>query len=217
MLLRHPYLAEETEGSEATPAPAFDQEQMMALIKEGVKSTIKEVAESAPKLEPRVEPKPSESEANPFSQWIDPLVNPKLAAATLQAQAAEDKVDFYSSEQWLTELDELLPGDTEAEIKAAKAEIRKRLETTFTQMLNAGKGTFRREILDYEVGKYTRENKEKVAASHVKRNSAKSEAALEKARRGVDIGAGALSNFTPQSIHEMDTEKMLEQYGGVAF
>lgn len=218
--MRFPYLAEETEGTGATTAPTFDKDEMMNFIKEGTKTALKEAIESAPKTEPRVE---STGTANPFAEWIDPLVTPKLQQAQLTAQAAEDKVDFYSSEEWLTEVDDWLCAEGKSDEETAtlrkqeKAAIRADVEKTFQAMLKAGKGTFRKDLLSYVLGEKMKRDKAAFTESIGKRSAKQKEAALDKARRGVDISSGAISNFVAADVHKMDTAKMLEQYGGVAF
>ena len=205
------------EATDTTTEPTTEplsKADMQAFIKQGVQDSLRETLEQTAV---QAHQSATQQPDNPFKEWIDPVVNPRLQQAAITAQAAEDKIDFYSSEQWLTELDDLLPGDSEAEIKSAKAAIRESLEKTFTSMLKAGKGTFRKDLIDYEIGKYIRENKSKVQESYTKRRNAKVEAELERARRGVDISSGAISNFQPQDVHGMGWDKLVEQYGNVGF
>ena len=189
----------------------FNKEELARFIKEGVQNSIRELA-----AQPKVET-PTPDKENPFQEWIDPIVNPRLARASLQAQSAEDRVEFYTSDEWLTGIDSLLAGDSSEEVSLAKKAIKDDLEKTFSDMVRAGKGTFRKDLLNLSIGKYIRENHAKVAESYVKRSSVKKEAELDKARRSVDMGSGTMSNFTPQDIHSMDTQKMLEDFGEVSF
>jgi hypothetical protein len=214
-------MAESIEGTEPPVAqPGFDEAKMAELISKNVNSSLKEAIAALPQPEPQYQqPQQVDTPVEPdfWDQQINPRVDGKIANVNLRALAAEDKVDFFSSEAWTTELDEMLPGDTPEEIAQHKKEIRLRLEKTFTTMLQSGRGTRRADILDYEVGKYLREKKSEFKDSVVKKAGKSREAELEKARRGVDISSGNISNFTAQDIHDMDFERVVKEFGQVGF
>ena len=220
---KFPLLAEETgadtDDKKTTSTFEFDEVKMAELIKAGVKDSLKEAmstADTSSNSQPASQSATTTTPDNPFQQWIDPLVTPRLNAATLAAQAAEDKVDFYSSDDWLIDIDEHL-GSTPEEISKAKREVREEVEKTFTNMLKAGKGTFRKDILSFVMYERIKKDKAKFTETVSKRSNAKKDAELANARRAVDISTGAISNFQPQDIHAMDTAKMLEQFANVAF
>ena len=197
--------------------PQFDEAKLSEMIKKGVQDSLKEAIATQQTTQQTTKVEDKSTETDPFDAWLNPKIDTKVASATLAAQSAEDKADFYSSEFWLTEVDEHLLGDTPEELKAAKTELRKSLESTFTNMIKQGRGTPRADLVLFEIGKYNKANKGKIDESITKRSKAKQEAELEKARRGVDIGVGALSNFQPQDVHGMKWDDIAEKYGQLAF
>jgi len=207
---------EETKEESKEGTSNFDEAKMAELIKANVSASQKELI--AQLKADKEEEKPKEEVKEDFwDEIVNSRTSGKINQANVRAEAAEDKVDFYSSDEWLEGIDDLLPGDSLEEVKKHKKEIRTRLETTFQNMLKAGRGTHRADLLDYELGKYLKENKKAFIETVEKKSTKRKEVELQKARKGVDITAGNVSNFTPSDIHAMSMEKVIEEFGHVGF
>lgn len=223
-----PEETKEEEKSEEKSSTGLTEEQLNKIIKENVSSSMKTVlSEQAAEAQQRQQQYQNQQynaqqgnkEEDVWDTILDPKINPRFQRAELMTMASEDKADFYSSDAWLTEVDEMLPGETSEEIKKHKAEIRKRLEKTFSNLISRGAQAAapRSDLIDYEVGKYIKEHKEDFFSSVEKKRGKKKEDELDKAKRAVDIGSGNISNFKPENIHKMSYEKVVEEFGNVAF
>lgn len=208
------------ETKEASSSLGLSKEDIAELIKTNVGSSMKELMANLPQQQPVYQEPAQDTRTDDDKLWdniIGSRVNPSIANAQLRADAAEDKADFYASDTWLTDIDDLLPGETEAEIKEAKKEIRKRLETTFSNLIKTNRATPRADLIEYEVGRYLRENKTKFLETVEKKSKKKGEVELEKAKKAVSISSGNISNFSPKDIHGMDYDKVVKEFGEVLF
>src|SRR5438876_5437259 len=99
-------MAEETE---TTQQPQFDQAAIAEMIKASTREAFAEQQSRDQGRAVQTAPMPQQQQVeNPFADFVNPIVQPRLNAANLRAEAAQDKVDFYTSDEWLTELDDLL-------------------------------------------------------------------------------------------------------------
>ena len=193
--------------------PTFDKDAIETLVKKSVKDSFNEVLQQqAPRSQ-----EPTKQVDNPFADWVNPLVDHKVNAATLASQDAQDKVDFYTSDAWLTDIDDFLVNDDPAKRATEKKALRDKIETTFSNMLKMGKGICRADIKDYVIGQKLKEDKAAYQESIGRRLNKKKEADLDKAAKGVNISAGNISNFTAADIHKMTFEKRVETFGEVLF
>ncbi len=192
------------------PTP-LDADSIAKAVRDSTREAFQEVLQASPPPQ-----RPAPVEQNPFAEFINPLVEPRIRAASLQGEAAQDKVDFYTSDEWLLDIDDHL-GSTPEEVKAAKAEVRAEVEKTFTDMLRAGKGTFRKDILSYVMYERIKKNKTKFNDTVAARAKRKAEADIETARRGVDIATTTAMNFSREDIEKLSDEDMMKQFGDLAF
>jgi hypothetical protein len=212
-----PYLAEESgEGHTSTGSPPLDEAKLSEMIKKGVKETIETLASE--RSERPVEAAQSTQTTDPWDEILEPRITRKTQQSSLKADAAEDKVDFYTSDYWLTEVDDILPGDTGTDdLAKSKKDLRDGIEKTFTNLMKQGRATPRADIANFVLGEYIKNNKSTYVESVVKKSSTRKEQELQKARRGVDISAGNITNFTAEQLHKMPQDKIVEQFGDVSF
>jgi len=214
--------SDNSQDSTNTQQPIFDKAELAKLVKENVGTSFKEALEEQSrqqefnKTQEANTQKDSTQQGDFWDDIINPRVSAKTNAASLAAQAAEDKVDFYTGGDFDT-VDDFLISDDPEERGKEKLEIRKKVEETFSNMLKAGKGTYRKDILSYVLGEKLKKDRVAYQESINKRSAKSKQAELEKARRGVDISTGILTNFTPEDIHKMPFEKVVEQFGDIHF
>lgn len=207
-------MAEETQDTqqEATPA-GLSQDQLESMIRNGTKAAMQEALQDIPRPQPA---QPAQPE-NPFQQWVDPLVKPGLQQAQLQAEIAQDKADFYSSDLWLDEVDDHLISDDPKERRQEKSDLRKQVEKLFEDNIKAGQPRTREALMTYLLGQRAITKKADLRSAQSRREQKSKDADLDKARRGVDISAGLISDFSPQSVQEMSLEDMRKKYAEVSF
>ncbi len=214
-------MAEETVENESVEEskPTLDEAKLKELIGQGLKEGFSELqrgTQQQSNTNVREEPK------DVWDEILEPRINKKTSQATLRADAAEDKVDFYTSDYWLKEIDELLPGDSNTEdgiveLNKAKKAVREKLESTFTNLLKQGRGIPRTDIVDFALGQYIKESKGTYTEGIIKKSSLKKQKEVEKARRGVDMSSGNISSFTPEQLHKMPQDKINEEFGSLLF
>lgn len=215
-------MAEETQTEEKQESSGFDEAKMSELIQKNMNASFKELLAEQAKTQQQQTETPQQVEAPaPEPDFWDNLINPKVdgkvASATIAAQAAEDKVDFYSSDEWIEEVEEWLTEDDPTKRKAEKAKLREEIESTFRNLLKSGKGTFRKDIFSYVLGEKIKKDRVKYQENIGKKREKQAEADIQKARRAVDITSGGVSNFSASDIHAMSTEKMLKELGNLTF
>lgn len=219
MLLRHTYMSPEDEGEESGGggnSSTFNREELAEFIKsqvkEGVSSTLQEAANFRAE-----QPSPGTPEVeDPWDALISPRVKPGLAQAQLMAQAADDKVDFYSSPEW-EQVDDWLVEEDPEKRRAEKAEMRKKVESAFSNLLKQGKGLHRADIFNSVLGEKIRKDKEKFVESIGKRKAKQESDALDKARRAVEPTPGSISSFTRDDVLTMDEESFTKKLGALTF
>lgn len=213
-------------GSDEKPVgTTFDEAKFSELIKkerqESVKQALAELREEAAQeyqTQQNMQPQPVQSDF--WSEQINPRLQPmqqQVNGAIFRAEAAEDKADFYGGEFWNEEVNDWLTGDDEQELKSERNALRDKVEKLFLKLSREGRALPRKDIALHVLGETLTQNKEKVLASLEKKSSKKKEAELEKAKRAVDIGAGNIINFEPETIHSMSIEDMHEKYGNFTF
>ncbi|SRR6266568_963833 len=211
-------MAEEIESTSEnveTTQPTLNEEKLGELIKKGFKESLESLGQQS-QQQTAQEPK------DPWDEVLEPRINKRTQQSNITAQSAEDKVDFYTSDYWLTELDEMLPGDLDTDegkvaLSKAKREVREKIETTFSNLVKQGRGIPRKDIADFAVGQYIKKNKTSYIEGVSKKSSLKKEMEVTKAKRAVDMSTGNISNFSPEQIHKMDQSKIDEQFGNVLF
>ncbi len=214
-------MAEEVENIENTEVeskPQLDESKLSELIKKGLKDSFDELATNQRNNQPQQEVQSTD----PWEEVLGPRIRKGTQASDNRSAAAEDKVDFYTSDYWLKDIDDILPGDSNTEegiisLNKAKKEIRETLETTFSNLLKQNRGIPRSDIVDFAVGQYVKKNKSSYIEGLSKKSSLQKEREVQKARKGVDIQSGNISNFAPDQIHKMSQEKINEEFGGVQF
>jgi len=211
-------MAEEyIEGQQEPAVPQLSREDLEQMIREGVGAGLQQAVQQSLRQQP-VQQQSSQPQQpdNPFREWIDPVVQPGLQQAHLRTMAMEDKVDFYSSDQWVRDVEDHLVGETDEERRKERAELRADIEQYFANFMQQGRPIIRKDLLDYTLGKRIREQSGKYQDAVHKRKSAVQQAELAKARRHVDMGGSAM-DFDPRSVHAMPIEKVQEQYGDFQF
>lgn len=210
--------AKETIDTE-TEKPAFDEAKMSEMIKANVSTSMKEVIDQLNQNKPVADEPRNVQQDNP--DFWDDIVNPRVtkhtAKANLAAEAAEDKLDFYTSDDWTEEVEEFLVEDDPTKRKAEKKAIRDEVEKIFKNLISTGRGLPRKDICDAVLAQKLKKDRIKYQEAVVNRHNKRKESDLDKAKRGVDITAGNISNFTPSQIHEMTEEKMLSEFGSYRF
>ncbi|SRR6266516_6775631 len=205
-----------TETIESTPA--LNEEKLGELIKKGFKESLDSYTQSTQQSTQQQ----STEAKDPWDEVLEPRISKRTQQSNITAQSAEDKADFYTSDFWLTELEELLPGDTETDegklaLSKAKKEVRENIETTFSNLVKQGRGIPRKDIADFAIGQYIKKNKASYMEGVSKKSSLRKEMEVKKAQRAVDMNTGNISNFSPEQIHKMEQSKIDEQFGSVLF
>lgn len=216
------YQAEENgDGNTSAGSVEFDIAKMNELIAEGVANKFKEEKEAAAKVQPKEESKQAtKEEVEDKDFWadvIDPRVNPKLAQLGIVAEAAEDKLDFYTSEDWTEEAEEWLTEDDPVKRKAEKKALRDEIEKAFAANIKNGRNLVRADIFRHVLGDKITKDRTKYQENIGKRKQKQVDSDLAKARRGVDITSGNINGYTPQDIHNMDAAKIEEEFGALQF
>ncbi len=211
---------EELTTKEEQESKSFDEKKMAELIAQNVNTSIKEALKDLPQQQapqPVQQQQQQKVEPDIWDDIVGSRVNPHLANANLQSAIASDKIDFYSSDDWLEEVDNLLLETDPVKRKAEREEIRKDIETKFSNLVSSNRGIPRKDIFSAVIGERVKKDRAKYEeASYTKRNKSK-EAELDKARKAVDISSGNISNFNAADVYEMDHAKMLKEYGNVPF
>jgi len=207
-----------TGESTETKTPVLDEGKLGEMIRQGLKDGLSELQRGTQNSNTNVRDEPKDA----WDEILDPRINKKTSQATLRADAAEDKVDFYTSDYWLKEIDELLPGDSNTEdgiveLNKAKKAVREKLESTFTNLLKQGRGIPRTDIVDFALGQYIKESKGTYTDGIIKKSSLKKQKEVEKARRGVDMSSGNISSFSAEQLHKMPQDKINEEFGSLLF
>ena len=225
--MKHPYLAEEngdgsTSTGSTTSSQALDEAKLAELIKQNVSTSVKELlqqqADTSTQNQPtQIQPVQQAQEPDLWDTILDPKIVPRLQQANIRAEAAEDKVEFYSSDFWSEELESWLTEDDPDKRKKEKAEFRQEVEKRFSNLLQQGKGFKREAIAHNLLGEKIAKDRTKYEESIGKRRKRQEESALETARKAVSITSGNISNFTPQDIHAMSMDKMLKELGDLQF
>ncbi len=215
-------LVENIEDKEVESKPQLDEGKLSELIKKGMKDSFDELAANNQRNTQNLQGQQQVQSTDPWDEVLEPRIRKGTQQSNSIAAAAEDKVDFYTSDYWLKEIEEILPGDSTSEegilsLQKAKKEIRETLETTFSNLLKQGRGIPRSDIVDFAVGQYVKKNKSTYTEGLVKKSSLQKEREVQKARRGIDIQSGNITNFTPEQLHNMPQDKINEQFGGVLF
>src|SRR6266446_1844631 len=197
--------------------PQLDEVKLSELIKKGLKDSFDELTNDQRNSQQSTQQSTQTQSTDPWDEVLEPRIRKGTQQSNSIAAAAEDKVDFYTSDYWLKEIDEILPGDDtedgKVSLQKAKKEIRDTLETTFSNLLKQGRGIPRSDIVDFAVGQYVKKNKSTYTEGLVKKSSLQKEKEVQKARRGVDIQSGNISNFSPEQLHNMPQDKINEQFG----
>lgn len=199
--------------------PALDEAKLSELIKtnvnEGISALRTELAQGNTNTNVTTEPKSSEA-TDFWDSIINPKIDTKVNKASLQAEAAQDQVDFYTSDEWLTEAEQWLTEDDPEKRKVEKAEIRKDLETKFKKLLDNGRGMPRTDIFKHVLGDKITKDGVKFRENIGKKHKASVDAELEKAQRGVDMST-VMADFSSDSVHKMKWEDVQSTYGGLSF
>lgn len=195
------------ELTQETKEPSFNQEQMQQFIQQSVQNSFRDALQSQ-------EEPVKQQETDPWADIINPHIQPKVQQAELRAAAAEDKSDFYSSDEWLVDVeDHFITEDSRKERK----ELREEVERLFTQQMKAGKPLPRKDILAYLLGNRVLSKKTEYQEAIVKKRTKQQDASLQKARQMQEFSSGNISNYEPQAIHAMTDEKLVETFGNMAF
>lgn len=205
---------------------ALDESKIAELIKQNVSSSMKEVTEALSKQNTQQVYTPPQEEEDVSTDAWDEIISPRVerhtkksldasSRAALQAEAAEDKADFYSSDLWVVDLEDFFTSDDPAERRKEKADFRKELEERFSNLLKSGRGMKREEIAQYMIG--SSENRKKYTENQTKKQKKQDEQDGLKAQRNVDIGSFSISNFDAQSIHDMDFDEVAKKFGSYTF
>src|SRR6266853_5171209 len=128
---------ENTENTEVeNKQPQLDEVKLSELIKKGMKDSFDELAANQRNTQQSNQQNVQQQSTDPWDEVLEPRIRKGTQQSNSIAAAAEDKVDFYTSDYWLKEIDEILPGDDtedgKVSLQKAKKEIRETLETTFS-------------------------------------------------------------------------------------
>ncbi len=217
-------MAEETSEGTTTPSVGLSEEKLAELIKANVDTSMKDALANLRAEQESYTTQTKESETSPTIEgndfWdgvISRRVDGKVKQANLQAEIAQDKIDFYTSEQWLEEADEWLTEEDPAKRKAEKKALREDIEKAFNGLVQNGRGMPRADIFKAVLGEKITKDRAKYVESIGRKKDKQRETELAQARRGVDISSGNITNFTPADIYKMDHAKLLETFGEVSF
>src|SRR5438132_1284255 len=134
-----------TETTESTPT--LNEEKLGELIKKGFKESLDSYTQDTQQAQTVQSTEPKD----PWDEVLEPRISRRTQQSNITAQSAEDKADFYTSDFWLTELDDLLPGDLDTDegklaLSKAKKEVRENIEQTFSNLVKQGRGIPRKDI-----------------------------------------------------------------------
>ncbi len=212
-------MAEETTTKDTetpeTKEPQFDPVKMSELIKQNVGESVK--AALAASQTPQQQTTEAAKEPDIWDEILTPRITASTARGNLAAASAEDKVDFYSSDDWLEEVEDFLVEEDPSKRKAEKRAVRDEIERLFDLQVSKGRGLPRTDIFHAVLGEKVKKDKVKYQESIGKKATARQQAELQKAKKGVDIGAGNVNDFTPAEIHAMPMATVLEKYGNIPF
>jgi len=213
-------MAETTENTQTeTKTPAFDEAKLQESIRDNIRQSLEEYTrvERETRLQEQQAKKVEEDPGDDFwDKIIDPKVNKKVASSTVAAEAAQDKVDFYTSDEWLTESEAWLVSEDPEDRRKEKAELRDKVEKYFNNLLKSGRGMPRADLFNAVLGEKIKKDKTKFEENIGKRNKRKLDDELQQAQRGVDL-TSVMASYTPESVHKMDWEKVEETYGSLVF
>lgn len=206
---------------EEKPKPEFDEAKLADLVKANVSASMKDALDAL-KAEQSASPPiqqvpPTDSSTQFWDDVINPRVDSKVNKASLQAEIAQDKIDFYTSDTWLEEADEWLTEEDPAKRKAEKSALRAELEKAFDTLVKNNRGMPRADVFKGVLGEKITKDRTKYFESIGKKGERKKALDLEQARKGVDLSAGNVSNFNAADVHKMSFEKVLEHYGDLTF
>lgn len=208
-------MEKETQTTQSNPN--IDSAQLEELIKQSVSSSFKELEETQRETQrtstSQTDTRQTET-TDPWADIVNPLVEPRLAQMQLQTQAAQDKIDFYSSDSWLTELDEHLTSD---DTKTEKADFRKEIEKTFSNLMQKGSPLPREDIAKYLLGQKLIKSGTKHYESKNKKAQARRDADLQHAQRAVEFQSGIPTSVQPQKLYDMTFDDIVKEYGTVQF
>lgn len=181
---------------EMTPEEKADFEKMIA-------DSVSKALAAEPKPEPDdEEPEPTPAQRQPAKP--DPmgdLIAPYFQRANLQAAAADDKAEFYSSYSIVKD------GDEEEDEQSVSRSMRKDIEKTFTQLMKEGRPQTREAIYHYLLGKSVATDKKKF----MERSSTKKKQEMDQAKAGADIsGSSAAQSLSVSQMWNMPMDKMSE-------
>src|SRR6266853_6934177 len=168
-------LVDTVEDKEVESKPQLDEVKLSELIKKGMKDSFDELAANQRNTQQSNQQNVQQQSTDPWDEVLEPRIRKGTQQSNSIAAAAEDKVDFYTSDYWLKEIEEILPGDSTSEegilsLQKAKKEIRETLETTFSNLLKQGRGIPRSDIVDFAVGQYVKKNKSTYTDGLVKKS-----------------------------------------------
>ena len=206
-----------TESTETAKQPQLDKATVDELIKTNLKEAIAGLQQQQQATQ-QVNAQPvQQKEPDFWADILDPHIKAGTAQADLNSAIAMDKVDFYSSDEWLTEVDEYLTEDDPTKRKTEKANLRKEVERVFDTNVKQNRGLPRSDVLKGVLGHMLIKDPEKFKASASKKATAEKESELDKAKKAVSIGAGNITNFSAADINSMTLEKVQEQFGSMEF
>lgn len=210
-------MAEETETTNQSSS-SFDEAKLAELIKTNVNTSLDSIkAELVQnRIQAQTETQPAKVEEPDFwDSIIDPKVNKKVASASLAAELAQDQVDFYTSDEWLN-VDAWLVEEDPTKRAEEKKALRKQVEDYSSSLVKQNRAMPRSDIFNAVLGEKIKKDRTKFEENIGKRHKANAESELAKARRGVDMGS-VMNDFTPESVHKMDWDKVTETYGQLTF
>ena len=187
-------------GPEGDPkvAPAFDAEALGKTISTQVATQVAEALRTAPAHDPQ--PKAAEpQEQDALAQVLEPYVQRGTARATLIAQMAADKADFYTA----SDADEL----------ALRLEYKDEVEKRALALATAGRALPREDIFKHLKG----EKEEEFFEKRAKRKAKKEREAADAADHGGDgvprVRGGDVPNFvTADAAHELQGKGKLDSF-----
>lgn len=200
------------ETTENSQQPNLDMSQLETLITNSVNNSFKEAFNSR-EQETQAQTQATQ-ERDPWADIVEPIVNPRLQQLQLSNEAAQDKIDFYSSDTWLENINEHFTSD---DVKKEKAEFRAEIEKTFTNLLRAGKPLPREDIAQYLLGQKVVKQGASYHEAQANKRAKKKEDALKHAQRAVEFQTGNISTYTPQNLFDMDHDKLVENFGSYTF
>ena len=189
---------DEKPKEDAKPAPAFDAEALGKTISGQVASQVAEALRLAKPDEPtKAEPETQDA----LAQVLEPYVQRGTAKATLIAQMAADKADFYTA----SDPDEL----------ALRLEYKDEVEKRALALASAGRALPREDIFKHLKG----EKEEEFFEKRSKRKARKEREAVDAADHGGDgvprvRGGDAPSFVTSDAAYELQGKGKLDEWMG---